>query len=97
MELRYIHNWQVTGSKLHKKQFLSLLMRNGMKSFNGRTTVKYLLLEGSVIRGIDHNRKQVKGSYFIHSDSLDATMLHFDLDTMDVFWVLQFILTPKIS
>jgi len=87
--------WQVTGSKENKKMFLSLLLENGIKSFNGRKTAEYIIGGGAIIKSVDLNRKGDTGTFFISADNLDNTITHFNLDHCDVEWVLEFVLKQK--
>jgi len=93
MALKNTNNWTAGGSLESKKEFLSLLIRNGVKTFGGKKTAKHILLFGSYIKGIDYNRKGDRGSFFISTDSIEVSeSIHFNLDKVDLEWVMQFIL-----
>ena len=85
-------NWSADGSKKSKLEFLSLLSRNGVKAFDGRKTAKRILRNGETIKGIDYNRKNQRGAFFVSTDKIDKTIMHFDLDTVKLEWVLEYIL-----
>lgn len=85
-------NWSADGSKKSKMEFLSLLSRNGVKAFDGRKTAKRILRNGETIKGIDYNRKNQRGAFFVSTDKIDKTIMHFDLDKVKLEWVLEYIL-----
>ncbi len=92
--MRYLNtrNWSADGSKKAKREFLSLLVQNGVRAFDGRKTAKHIIEEGSIIKGVDFNRKGDTGVFFISSHDQDNNLTHFNLDVCDVNWILKFIL-----
>jgi len=87
------NNWSASGSKESKQKFLSLLVTNGIKAFEGRKTAKYILRDGENIKGIDYNRAGQKGNFFVSGNGIDHKQtMHFNLDNVCLDWVMQFIL-----
>ena len=85
--------WSATGSRKSKMKFLSLLARNGVKAFDGRKTAKRILRNGEDIKGVDYNRQNKKGAFFISTDRVDYKLtMNFDLDNVDLEWALKFII-----
>ena len=92
--MRYLNtrNWSADGSKKVKREFLSLLVESGVRAFDGRKTAKHIIEEGSIIKGVDFNRKGDTGVFFISSHEQVNNLTHFHLDACDLNWVLEFIL-----
>jgi len=85
--------WSAFGSKSKKMEFLSLLSSNGVKAFDGRKTAKRILRHGEDIKGIDYNRKNNRGAFFVSTDKIDyKNTMNFDLDNVNLVWALQFII-----
>ena len=95
MKLQHLGKWYATGSKDSKKLFLSLLIRNGFGAFDGTKTAKKSLYEGAIIKHVEVNRRGERGNFFISAADKDDNLMHFDLDQLDVFWALAYILQPK--
>lgn len=93
--LKNLGKWNAVGSKENKKLFISLLRKNGFKAFDGKRTAKKVLYDGAVIKHVDINRRSEVGNYFLSSSEIDKDVMIFDLDKLDVFWCLTFILQPK--
>jgi len=93
--LKHAHKWNAVGSKGAKKLLLSLLMKNGFKAFDGKKTALNCLYDGNTIKHVDINRKSQRGNYFISSDDVDRDCIVFDLDKVDVYWALSYILEPR--
>ena len=92
MILLNTRNWSADGSKKAKREFLSLLIDNGVKAFDGRKTAKHIIEEGAIIKGVDFSRKGDTGAFFISSHDRDSKTTYFNLDTCDLNWILEFIL-----
>lgn len=95
MKLKNYAKWQAVGSKKAKKLFMSLLIRNGFKSFDGKKTAQNILLDGAVIKHVDISRRGERGNFFISSDTTDKDLMLFDLDKQDIYWCLTYILDTK--
>lgn len=95
MKLQNLGMWYATGSKENKKLFLSLLIRNGFGAFDGMKTAKKVLYPGAIIKHVEVNRKGEIGNFFISTSEKDDNLMHFDLDRLDVFWALTYIMQPK--
>lgn len=85
-------NWCATGNKENKREFLHLLIENGVRSFDGRKTARHIIEEGSVIKGVKFNRKGKNGEFFISSHNVDTKLTHFNLDHYPIPWAVRFIL-----
>jgi hypothetical protein len=85
-------NWQASGDKLRVKEFITLLIENGVKPFDGRKTTNFLIKQRAIIKGIDYNRKHEEGYFFISSDEYDRERITFDLDKADLNDLIKWIL-----
>ena len=86
-------NWSASGSKTNKLKFLSLLCKNDIRAFDGRRTAKQILKFGTSIKGIDYNRRNIRGGFFISTNKIDVGVkMHFDLDNTDLDIAVKFIM-----
>ena len=95
MNLRNSYSWSAYGSKAKKKEFISLLVNNGFKGFDGRKTARKVLQPAGYIRHVENDRKGNKGNYFISSWNIQDGDNVFNLDTIDMNILIKYIFQGK--
>lgn len=87
--------WQAYGSKESKKLFLAELIKRDIKCFSGKQTALKIIQDGSLIKNIDVNRKQVTGSFVISSEWPTRQIKSINLDLGEIKDHVHFILTGE--